>query len=164
MWARSHSQKEEALGRWDPQRTDCSQLRKERPREGRLLAQGHAGDCDGGLQTSQDFHRGHPHLTRAWPPPIVVLREGTRIPPSLPLRRLSIRVSLRAQPCTPPQPPALRKERPAFAAPLGAPHPQPTDGSACARPPKPVQEPRGEGAALAGGAAPVPPLAPCALR
>lgn len=122
-----------------------AQLGKYRPREGRLLAQGHAGDGDRVSRPSR--------VSVADPPPPPPLRAwplqsqpcaGARIPP-LSVRQPSVWVSTRLQRCTPPQPPVPRRERQALAAPGPRPTPQPTDGSACARAPH-------SGGAGAGGA------------
>lgn len=98
-----------------------AQRGKERPREGRFLAQGHAGDGDRGLQIFKGFRRGLPPPLTRLAPPIAALRGGAH-PPPLSVRQPSVWVSTRLQRCAPPQPPAPRRERQA----LASPGPRPT--------------------------------------
>lgn len=107
---------------------------KERLREGRFLAQGHAGDGDRGLQTSQGFRRGRPPPYALGPSNRSFARGGAHPSRCPSVSRLSgcLRGCSRA-PLPRLQPRAGRhrgSQRPAR-----APRPQPTDGSACARAP-----------------------------
>lgn len=66
-----------------------AQRGKERPREGRFLAQGHAGDGDRGLQIFKGFRRGLPPPLTRLAPPIAALRGGAHPPRCLSVSRLS---------------------------------------------------------------------------
>lgn len=128
---------------------------KERPREGRFLAQGHAGDGDRGLQIFKGFRRGLPPTSYALGPSNRSLARGRASPP-LSVRQPSVWVSTRLQRCAPPQPPAPRRERQALAAP--GPRPTPAaDRRQRLRPRTPQRvsrSRRGKGAAPARGTGP----------
>lgn len=129
-----------------------AQRGKEKPREGRFLAQGHAGDGDRGLQIFKGFRRGLPPTSYALGPSNRSLARGRASPP-LSVRQPSVWVSTRLQRCAPPQPPAPRRERQALAAP--GPRPTPAaDRRQRLRPRTPQRvsrSRRGKGAAPARG-------------